>query len=302
MVMLVDYSGSMRATISAVLKQTLVLVSFCKKTGIPFDVYGFTSGLAKVDGEEIKIYQGMVRHDNIKLLHLISSSMKKDVYESAYYDLYKQTCSTYYMGRLESMNSTPLSSLMTGMHHIILEFQKKYNLQKVIFNILTDGESDHLNFESPSNMYEMTYSSPKIRVGKNTLKANDMTNGVVKACVENLKTKYGVNVIGYYIENDQKELRNTIHRAAFFAKGFGYDDYGKLRNILKEDKVLAFKNVFGYNTYFIMNAKDFRDDKKPDLDIENGASKKSIRSSFNAFVKNQKSSKVFALKFAKEIA
>ena len=40
--MLVDWSGSMSDNIVATVKQLLVLVSFCRKVGIPFDVYTFT--------------------------------------------------------------------------------------------------------------------------------------------------------------------------------------------------------------------------------------------------------------------
>ena len=41
--MLIDWSGSMSDNIVATVKQLLVLVSFCRKVGIPFDVYTFTA-------------------------------------------------------------------------------------------------------------------------------------------------------------------------------------------------------------------------------------------------------------------
>ena len=44
MVMLIDWSGSMDDILLPTVKQVIVLAQFCRKAGIPFDVYTFTSG------------------------------------------------------------------------------------------------------------------------------------------------------------------------------------------------------------------------------------------------------------------
>lgn len=42
MIMYVDMSGSMDSMFGPTMEQTLILVAFCRKVGIPFDVYGFS--------------------------------------------------------------------------------------------------------------------------------------------------------------------------------------------------------------------------------------------------------------------
>ena len=43
MMMFVDFSGSMGRHMAGTIEQTLIQVAFCKKVGIPFDVYGFSN-------------------------------------------------------------------------------------------------------------------------------------------------------------------------------------------------------------------------------------------------------------------
>ena len=45
MMMFVDFSGSMGRHMAGTIEQTLIQVAFCKKVGIPFDVYGFQTVL-----------------------------------------------------------------------------------------------------------------------------------------------------------------------------------------------------------------------------------------------------------------
>ena len=42
MFMVLDMSGSMSGHMEGTIEQLLIQVSFCKKVGIPFDVYGFS--------------------------------------------------------------------------------------------------------------------------------------------------------------------------------------------------------------------------------------------------------------------
>ena len=56
LVMLVDWSGSMSDHIVETVKQLLVLVQFCRKVSIPFDVYTFTSKNYNYRGEEYDMF------------------------------------------------------------------------------------------------------------------------------------------------------------------------------------------------------------------------------------------------------
>jgi hypothetical protein len=57
LVMYVDWSGSMGGTLMSVLEQCFVLVEFCRRAGIPFDVYAFTTRkFDTADGAEANQY------------------------------------------------------------------------------------------------------------------------------------------------------------------------------------------------------------------------------------------------------
>jgi hypothetical protein len=57
LVMYVDWSGSMGGTLMSVLEQCFVLVEFCRRAGIPFDVYAFTTRkFDTADGVEANQY------------------------------------------------------------------------------------------------------------------------------------------------------------------------------------------------------------------------------------------------------
>ena len=83
LMMLVDYSGSMNNVMPAVLRQTATLVMFCKRVGIPFQVFGFTS---------IRTHRKIMPNhktdlcrynsDELSLIELYSSKMTKRQLES----------------------------------------------------------------------------------------------------------------------------------------------------------------------------------------------------------------------------
>jgi len=62
MLLVVDFSGSMYEKMQATIEQLLIQVAFCKKVGIPFEVYSFTN----------------VRHED-KLKHLIVNQREADL-------------------------------------------------------------------------------------------------------------------------------------------------------------------------------------------------------------------------------
>lgn len=59
LVMLVDWSGSMNCVLGSVLSQVLCLVEFCRRTGVPYEVYAFTdcvSGWKQGDAKVRAVY------------------------------------------------------------------------------------------------------------------------------------------------------------------------------------------------------------------------------------------------------
>jgi hypothetical protein len=151
MIMLVDYSSSMSSVIQKVLKQVMVLVTFCKRVNIPFEVYGFTNpSYSSVDSESSSL-KAKNKHslthvfmENVHVFKLIDSSMKKSTYEEAYRALFMQITSKKWMGGAEQMSGTPLDQAILAMYHHIAEFRTKHNVQKMNFITLTDGDGEGL--------------------------------------------------------------------------------------------------------------------------------------------------------------
>lgn len=143
-VMVIDYSASMRSIISKVIKQLLILVSFCKRVNIPFEVYGFTNPSYN---HSLPLHNIFTKVDlrRTHIFKLIDSSMSKATYEEAFKILFAQTVSfSKWHGSMERMQGTPLVSTIIAMYHVIEEFKAKHNVQKMKFITLTDGGSDHL--------------------------------------------------------------------------------------------------------------------------------------------------------------
>ncbi len=151
MMMLIDYSGSMDPILPKVLTQLLVLVTFCKRVNIPFEVYGFTSGSHnRVKLQEIKPHLTAVSMTDCHVFKLIDSSMSKKTYEEAFKVLWAQTSTNRHswMGYAESMIGTPLDASLLVMYHHIDAFKAKHNVQKMNLITLTDGASGSVHFEN----------------------------------------------------------------------------------------------------------------------------------------------------------
>lgn len=168
MVMLVDYSSSMAGIIQKVLKQVLVLTTFCKRVNIPFEVYGFTNPSFYSSDRETTDLKTKNRHtltaiamDNVHVFKLIDSSMKKATYEEAYRALFMQTAGKRYMGGCEAMNGTPLDQAILTMYHHIADFRVKHNVQKMNFITLTDGDGEGLRIATGIDLPGSTSSANK---------------------------------------------------------------------------------------------------------------------------------------------
>lgn len=92
MFMLVDFSGSMHEQMQNTIEQLLIQISFCKKVGIPFDVYAFTSAHSKNDMTYDEYYSNQkldagtlyIKDKDIKLLQLISSEQSAKDYSATF--------------------------------------------------------------------------------------------------------------------------------------------------------------------------------------------------------------------------
>lgn len=152
-VMFIDWSGSMQPQMEQTMRQLYILLQFCKKVGIPFDVYAF--GIGVCDSEAFPYFKRK-RKDRVQfnktrneceprvdLLHILSNrSTARDIQDSFRYCL---ACSLYggYYDALPVClgGSTPLDSTIVVAKDIVNRFREQTKVQIVNTVFLTDGDA-----------------------------------------------------------------------------------------------------------------------------------------------------------------
>lgn len=311
MIMLIDYSGSMSSIIQKVLKQLMVLITFCKRVNVPFEVYGFTNPNSGHYGElqrqrvAVKSDLTSVAMDNVHVFKLIDSSMKKAVYEEAYRSLYLQTTSKKYMGTYEGMSGTPLDQAILTMYHRIEDFKTKHNVQKMNFITLTDGAGEGLHFASGIDMPKgVTTSGTKRVIDIMGQKITLGNYGETTPALLNGLRKLGVRTMNYHmiaasqIIYEREDIRNASKevKEAAIAQ-------------MKKDGYCVIDNKNGYDRQIftclvaketLASSTSQNDDEDDEEDIE--AEISDLAEGFTAQAFKKKRDRLIAAKFAEVIS
>ena len=174
LVMFYDMSGSMSSSIAGVIEQILILVEFCRKINIPFEVYGFTNdGRSFWDSEkEMAKYRDsmvdrrtigaendlIINSSDFRLQQYFSNTMSANEYKRMVQNLcmvkktwennqrrYGQEYDYNWPGIMpacEHLHSTPLTSAIMLSRNIFNRFKARTGTEIVNMVFLTDGESD----------------------------------------------------------------------------------------------------------------------------------------------------------------
>lgn len=167
LVFFLDWSGSMTSYITDTVKQLLVLLTFCKKVNIPFEVYAFTTNY-KYNGES-ELVAGKMILGPLHLMNLFSSRMPNNQFTamSNYllsftgYSFVPNPSVKYWSEGTPSPNwfnlgNTPLNHTVVLSNAVMEAFKQRTKVQIANAVYLTDGESHGLRFcvEEQSN-YDM---------------------------------------------------------------------------------------------------------------------------------------------------
>ena len=269
MIFFIDFSASMHYQFYEMLEHTLNLVHFCKKVGIPFRVFSFTTNMhANRDRRYESDKPNMYRMSNVGIVEHFSSEMPKKIYEMAYNrfcmgiaarEIPKSYAGVGLLGTsLEYMEGTPLQSTLLVAHAIVDEFRKKHSVQKLNVIFLTDGDSAVLRrAEAGSNRWSAQRGHDYITIKNKTHKIGygyQRTPDFVKF----LGKAKGVKTIGYYLPNAPKDLRyqlNTIRNRKNI-------EIRQLNKMLKKNNVVECENHLGYDQYFVLPVDvSLRDDE-----------------------------------------
>ena len=318
-VMFVDWSGSMNNILQDTVEQLLVLVEFCRKAGIPFDVYAFSS-LAFVEKTalsndrycretreaEIKHIENNPHWDikrdsdskphEFTLYHFLSSGLNARDHKVAVNNLYRCASESYRCPPCFHLGGTPLNEAVIAALDIVPAFQRKNDVQISNVVFLTDGDSHRIL--GPSN--GGTEINIRDNSSKKTYKIGTEYTAETNTYVRMLRDRTGSTVISIRL-HDSKHLKSLRYR---YFNGGDWDIQNKnFENACKEYKTNSFVLIQGsaYDEEFVVmgNLKvetDSFDALKPD------ASNTQIR---NAFIKGgnrKKSSRVIATRLVDLIA
>jgi len=243
LIMFVDWSGSMSRNMKGTIEQMMILVMFCKRVNIPFEVYAFSdsytrhSDEAKNDwidsngymlGEGMRDY-GTVALNRFNLLNLFSSKMRARELHEAY--IYMTATANYYAGRQYyydddrinfflpdrmHLGGTPLNSTLFTSFAVMREFIKKNQVDVINSIFLTDGDS-HSNNQTWVSEDETKHFDPNkenviIRdsISKKEMRITTGANryrvneNVTSALVKFSRKVFDINIVNFFLVNKMR--------------------------------------------------------------------------------------------------
>jgi cobalamin biosynthesis protein CobT len=333
MLMLVDFSGSMFSTIESVLRQTLIMVEFCKRVNIPFEVYGFTDASGEQYFQTLDFERDLFNDDTnietggLQLTELVTSRMDKATYEKATKIMWNIQRQFAWGGGYDAMRSTPLYPALMAMHYVAEDFQKRYAVQKLNLTVLTDGWGDSLEIRyggalDINNMDEDDYAnwrrnwndvkhyldfrgrtmqavlSPRRWYHRGT---NDPENSIQKVLLNNFKEEFGASICHYSVVDNAREFKHEVYRAL----GSWDNVTTEMRNARKKGAFVT-DNIDGYDRRFILEANsDVLQGSRnagESYDISDTMTPAQVASAFKKHANGKKKQRFFSQKFADMVA
>jgi len=307
MIMLIDYSASMDQVMRKVMVQVLQLAMFCKKTNIPFQVFGFSDGNSS-DRELEKLAKSS-RHSfyrtaderaaqdhpasliangllGVKVFELLSSSLSKTDYKEAFATL---VGSFYKFGgrrspsTFEDTRGTPLNAALLVLPKIIRDFRNRHQIEKLAFVALTDGESAGIGGMS-------------VDVG-----GGHVIHTNTETLIDNLR-RYGVDTItNFFLVSSW--TKRALEEAIGVEYHRGGPDEKLIRSGWRKNGLFTFKDMKGYDLRILINSRSsIMNGETEEFEPAEDATKNVIASAFRKFSINKTKYRVIASEFSKTIA
>ena len=324
LVFVLDWSGSMQDVLMDTIKQMFNLVWFCKKVGIPFDVYAFTNdypffayredGTPEVKDLAYKKKDGLFYiHECFSMMNFLTHKVKTNELEAQMKNIFRlanyfdhTTFSHYQVPCGMGLSGTPLNESMIALHQILPKFKKDNKVQKVQCIVLTDGEGypPKLHREIQRSWERDSFIGTG-SVGHNCFLRNRKTghtysldvmwNKMTDIFLEDLKTTFkDVNFIGI-------RVLSSRDAGAFIRSYCG--SYGELHDKTvknwRKEKSFTIKDS-GYHSYFGISSNALS--KNSEFEVNDGASKSQIKSAFVKSLKTKKMNKKILNEFVELIA
>ena len=327
LIFMLDWSGSMCDVLIDTVKQMFNLVWFCKKVGIPFDVYAFTNEYPKVEYNET--YRTNVRaplyekksgvlafSEWFSLMNLLTSKTSTKELEKQMlhilrfaYAFNRKYYTLYPLPTGMGLSGTPLNEALVCLHSIIPQFKKQYGLQKVQCVVLSDGEANQLNYHKEVHrFFDKNPDEPYLgtgRLGPNSFLRDRKTGNTYSfdcewyeftdVLLRNLKDTFqDTNFVGIRVL-ESRDAKAFIRRYC----GYYGEKYDRAEIAWRKQRAFSIKDS-GYNTYFGISANSLSQDSE--FEVGDNASKTQIKSAFVKSLKGKKMNKKILSEFIELVA
>ena len=321
---LLDWSGSMAQDIFETVCQVINLAQFCKKVGIPFDVYSFVTdhqqnrffGLDP-DAEWKELPDPQTRNDGefwldkrFKLVNLLSSEGNNKNFKRQCNYLYRVVNywkpQSYYKFRpapphFLGLGGTPLNDALVVMRQYLGEWQRKQGVEKTHLLVLTDGESQCLGYtKSPedSPYFDRPYVS--------TLPYNTVVrdNGRYHTGIENANSSATAGLLkiirAAYPQCSVMGFRICQNRSmVHYLHVLGIWDTDKYSKDFSKNKSTIVYNS-PYNELYVLKSNSYSSDTE--MEVADDATKTQIKSAFRKSLKSKSVNRRMLSSFAGQIA
>lgn len=259
----IDFSGSMSSMVGKVTKQALMVAEFCKRTQIPFSVFGYTTGInpmkesmpaGEVSTSQFGVYNIPEEYDRGAIaFEILSSEMPKADYERAARLLMWHNCwdvGYYKNGKainFKTMSGTPTVNAMLSLYGRVDTMKRKNNVDKVCVYMLTDGETDYLKL---SQIYMPDGRVVDLQTSNKQISYRGEGAYQLAAVYKTMKQRYGdsVHVCGIRLtHNDGDAGKKDIftflaNYEALFMDSYDSEAFKNLWKTVRQSKQYVVKN------------------------------------------------------------
>ena len=325
MLLVIDFSGSMHEKMQATIEQLLIQVAFCKKVGIPFEVYSFTNVRARENAKYLLQNQResdlCITDDGLTILRLFSSDMTSAKYKQAVRNLialsglYTDNNHRYneclpFANRMDVeelfwLGGTPLAETVLLLRDRANDFRRENNIDVLNTVFLTDGgntgdirvsgRAGNIRNESIVITENGMRTVCDFRKTSWSMRFQDM---VCETLISHFVKTTGSRVINYYLDNPTKSDLRYAYVTVNGWNAEGNFDKNYKQEWLKEG-FLQIDGLNGFPNAYILRAKDLGNVEE--LEVK-GESKGDLVRGFKKFQGSKSKSRKFLNNFIEKIA
>ena len=309
LVFFLDWSGSMHGILRDTINQLIVLITFCKKVNIPFEVYAFSSNRITSYKTET---ENEVLLNPLSLLNLFSSNMSTSEFKEACNLLLSFDGNSFSANPKNSwplgmcapiwfsLGNTPLNHTILLSNAVMEDFKVKTKVQITNAIYLTDGESHGVTYTSKANDFlrHFSLSSNRNNVYLRDKKSKEVMRfvtsynkfGETDQCVKFVKKFCDFRTMGFRLTN-ARELKsyyryNNIYETSEKIKEFNRN------NVLEMDTE--------FDKFFFVKSNISKEEKG--LGEIGDKSSAQIAKTFANVLSKKVNNKIFLRKFAEFIS